>query len=287
MIKRDHKGKFIQGSEAPNKIMSLEQCNSLNISTNKYFAYLLGVLCGDASILINKSGFSGKIKLSVKDKDFIKYFIYCCSKLSPKVTYFIDGKNMHVAAINSIELINYITKKYGYFRHKDWRIPIEIKNGSNRIIGNFLKGIYDSDGSFIGNSSITLQKINKHGMEDLSFLLNRLGIQHTLCLVNRKTVTGNDVYCIRITSTTEISKFSEKIGFTIGRKQIKLDAYLKGKPMITSTEIQVIKKLFKEGKSIYRITKSQPLPVDAVTRIINDKRPRGYICDYSFSNGVI
>ncbi|MBI2449074.1 hypothetical protein HYV49_02135 [Candidatus Pacearchaeota archaeon] len=180
-------------------------------------AYILGVLCGDACL------YKKTIKLEIRrDEDFIDEFVRCFEKvygLEYNYKYY-KPKNTFVAQINS-EIISQDIIKYGNFKTRSWEVPKEIIESKNeKIIGSYLKGFYDSEGS-VSRCAITSSSINKDGLRNIALLLKKLGIETTL------KSYGNGKYCVLyIFRKGRFKIFRERVGFTIKRKLNKIDETL-------------------------------------------------------------
>jgi hypothetical protein len=179
-------------------------------------AYLFGVLCGDG--YINEKS----IKLEIrKDKEFIKEFEKCLESvygLNYNHIYY-QKRNTLLLAISSM-LISKDLRTHGTFRTHTWQVPKEIANSNNEeLIGIFLRGLYDSDGS-VGHYNVNITSASYNGLLMVSHLLLKMGIDNHFGK-NRKYFT------IRIYKRKNIQKFKEKVGFTILRKMQKFDTMYK------------------------------------------------------------
>jgi len=179
-------------------------------------AYLLGSLCGDGHI--RKKMLRFEIR---HDKEFIDEFSNCLKRVyglnfNP---YYYKKRNSYILYVSS-EIVCNDLLSYGKFGTFEWRIPKEIiKSKNEKIISNFLRGLYDSEGS-CSRYCIQIVSVNKLGLRGVSILLRKLGIKNNL-LLNKK-----GYYIINITHRENLKRFGDKIGFTIKRK-IKNIEYLK------------------------------------------------------------
>ncbi len=179
-------------------------------------AYLLGVLCGDGHIR------PGAIRLEIRyDEEFIKRFTECLNTvygLDFRYKYY-EKKNSFVMSITS-EIISKDLLRYGRFGTFEWSVPKDIlKSSDTDIISNFLKGMYDSEGS-VCRSAITLGSVSKRGIDGMGKLLKLLGIKSKVSIYKEK------YYYLYIFRKERFKIYREKIGFTIKRKQEKLDKVL-------------------------------------------------------------
>lgn len=189
--------------------------NFSNLSSEK--AYILGVLCGDGHI--HPSAIRFEIRY---DEEFIKRFsecFYIVYGLSFLYKYY-KRRNSFVLYVAS-EIICRDLLSYGKFGTFEWRVPKEILNCNNeKIISSFLRGIYDSEGS-VARAAITTSSVSKKGIKEISWLLKRLGIKNKICLYRNK------YYTLYIFRKERFKIYREKVGFTIKRKQERLNEILK------------------------------------------------------------
>lgn len=196
----------------------------------KELAYVLGVIYGDGS-----AG-KGQIRLGTKDKDFVEFFIYNAEKWSrkePGVWGFVKNNKPYFESYlyfkDAEEFINKII-------NGKYEIPEIIKKCKERIIIiNFIKGFSDSEGSIYvskenyttlklaNQNTIVLSQIKDLMVKKLNFNENKLKV-----VFNNKAKNGG-VYVLRMCYKDQIKLFYETIGFTIKRKQIKLENLFKSK----------------------------------------------------------
>lgn len=201
--------------------------NHPNLNPSEELAYILGVRYGDGCL-------HEGIELYAKDKEFVDYFSACASRV-------LGRKNL---------LSVYIHKDRGMYRvHACSRLlqrwlesPLEMhKEIIERFSASFLRGFYDSEGCiccYKGRESkpkIYIDVCNT----DLSVLvyIENLLARHFLICTGKKwiykakpAVVGGsmryfrkDVYHIRIMAKKSVQRFCNKIGFSIKRKQEKLE----------------------------------------------------------------
>lgn len=180
-------------------------------------AYILGVLCGDGHI--NKKMIRFEIR---NDEEFIKEFAKAVKEVyGLDFEYKYYGKRNSLVLYVASEIICEDLLNYGKFGTFKWRVPKEIiKSKDEKIISNFLRGVYDSEGS-VAKSCILMSSSNKKGIEDISFLLKKLGIE------NKIGITKGSHYILWIFRKERFKIFRDKIGFTTKRKQDKLNENLK------------------------------------------------------------
>jgi len=207
---------------------------------SKELAYIFGVLIGDGSLEITK--LNNRINLLVKDKDFAIYFFKTLkrwSRLEPLISkrrikeshqtkygdWIKTDSIVYTVRLNSIQAINFLKDKINC-RTYNWKVPLMIKRWQNkRIIGAFLKGFFDSEGSAILHKRcrrIDARILNpNNSLQDIQILLKKLEIRSTM------RPSARDTYIIRILDQKSLAIFSKKIGFTIKRKKRILEKMLK------------------------------------------------------------
>ena len=197
-------------------------------------AYIIGVLCGDGCLYLGKkvkhgpNSYDPKVKLSSTDQDFVEAFRkslleaynYHASINRGKPTLRRkNGKIYNCKPVFTCCACTWMIYKdlarYGNFRTYTWRVPEEIKNNNEKIIGMFLRGFFDSEGSIAFNKkagNLRASTKNKEGMLEISALLHQLGMVNTV----RPTKKGETVVRVLL----QYSKiFLLKVGFSIKRKQ--------------------------------------------------------------------
>ena len=200
-------------------------------------AYILGTLCGDG-ILCKSPVLNGGYRyfnyylgLRVTDKEFAKEF-----KNKIKDTYGIEPKQSDIPAGKrrtpsgyskcKQQIIVYLQRKkvyedlktYGEFSTYIWKVPKEIKNGSEFLISSFLRGFFDSEGSVdISNGAVEATSVNKNGLEDIKVLLAKFRIFTKVEPAKKE----RKLYRIRFRFSMYLKIFRNKINFTIKRKRVK------------------------------------------------------------------
>jgi len=175
-------------------------------------AYLFGVLAGDG--FIDKRTIRFEIK---KDVDFIEEFSKCLEEVyGIKYNYkYYAPRDSYVLYATS-EIICKDLLNYGDFRTFSWRIPFVISNSKNMsLIGAYLKGLYDSEGS-VTKYNVTFSSDSKKGIFGVKSLLEKLGINSKIALYQDKH------YSLRISKKENLQKFKKLVGFTIKRKMERL-----------------------------------------------------------------
>ena len=173
-------------------------------------AYILGVLCGDACLT------KKIVRLEIKkDEEFVAEFVDSFEKvygLKYKYIYY-KPKNSFVAQISSI-LIAKDLARYANFKTREWKVPKEIsESNDSKLIGAFLRGFYDSEGSAT-RSAIISCSVNRVGLEQVGRLLENLDIKNKM--VERY---NGKFYLLYIFRKERMKRYIEKVGFTIKRKK--------------------------------------------------------------------
>lgn len=207
-------------------------------------AFILGVMCGDGCIF---SGIANKkqwqyplyiIHLSVRDKDFIDEFIRCIKivyGIKPAL-YFRKRKDKNpkwsdiwIAKITRKEVYNDLST-YNFGTH-NWKVPQEITCSNNeKVIGAFLKGFYDSEGSVLNGKrsfGILVSSANIRGLEEVKSLLKKLNIESSKIGIDKRR--RNHIFYFPISKKDSIVTFLNKVGFSIQRKSSKIKDYLNDK----------------------------------------------------------
>lgn len=190
------------------------------------FAYVLGASLGDAHIETHP-GRKG-VTLNVRDKDFALVFMTHLEKWSEKTPYFhLDKEGFYIVRTYSKEIAEFIKE----FNLEDvLSAPMEIKR-------YFLKGLFDSEGS-VGISNLDIPRkasrhigfynSNKNLIRITHKVLKQLNIKHH---INTRIHSGfgskKTQYEIIITGFRNISLFKKLVGFSIKRKEDKLDILLR------------------------------------------------------------
>jgi len=206
-------------------------------------AYIFGVMCGDGCVfsgMANKNKWKYKnyiVYLAVKDRDFIDEFVRCIDNTYGVIpSLYLRERNKFNKKWSDIWIAR-ITRKEVYrdlshykFGTEDWRIPKEvIKCDNEKIIGSFLKGFYDSEGSVLKGPrsfNIVVYSNNLKGLLEIKYLLKKLGI-NSCKMMKDKRIHRNPSFFFAILKKKNLEVFLNKVGFAIQRKQNKLKEHLK------------------------------------------------------------
>jgi len=256
--------------------------SSKNMTKEK--SYVIGVLCGDGWVYINKRKRCYQIALSVADKDFAEEFGRCLQttyKLRPsfkvRAKRKYNWKRMFQIRLCSkaacMDLLNYGS----LFRTKTWLIPNAIKIAHLEIKAHFLKGLFDSEANVERREHrINLTSINMIGLKETQMILNQFGIRSKI-IVNKLVAGRNRRFNLRIQDRKSVELFYLKIGFVISRKQIALREVVKSYKQYQTPKENVNKlvpdmvKLRREGYSYEHIGRKLNLSIGTVWRNLNNK----------------
>ena len=213
----------------------------LSKAITKDFAYILGAVLGDGYIYLRKYG--GEIRISVRDKDFAENFydsLRKWSNLSCRLYYYRGFWRVYSSSI----IVAKVLKNFDLNKLKD--MPEE-------IIVAFLKGIYDAEGNLnrrrvrFYNSNITLINLVKKLLEIVGIRPIKIyrRDKETHFIKGRKVIV-KPVFTLGFDQKKNLEIFYNKIGFSIKRKQFKLEkivtSYQRNQIMWAKEELEFLKK---------------------------------------------
>ncbi|MEM5778430.1 MAG: LAGLIDADG family homing endonuclease [Candidatus Aenigmatarchaeota archaeon] len=186
-------------------------------------ARIIARLKGDGALF--RSGTNYIIKYEVKDIEQLNSF---ASDI--KEVFGLDMKWLkHISGITGklLDLVQLRSKlafedlnKFGKFKSENWNIPKEIFESSKEVKREFIKALFDDEGSvIIGDREIRLYSINKKGLEEMMNLLVEFNIKSKIKIGYGKK---RNVFALVIEDKKSMENFSNKIGFSLERKQAKL-----------------------------------------------------------------
>jgi len=164
--------------------------NITSISTD--FARFLGYFCGDGYIKsirsIKKNKIQKTILLADDKRNFVEYYN---SFLNNKgCIYKHKTKNCWYSQTGDVESIHKIEKMGLNKKSNEKIIPPEIMNSSLDVIGAFIGGLYDADGS-IANNKLSICSYSSKFLYQLSFLLRKFGIISTVDIKNKRVIISH------------------------------------------------------------------------------------------------
>ncbi len=197
-------------------------------------AYVIGVVSGDGWAVRKRKG-DARIGGMVKDREFIEEFSRCLGQVlnryPPKPAPI--GNGFFRVIVQSKALYDLLRK------------PIDIEvirpfvEHCEECMKSFLRGFFDSEGSVSSYGSITCVNTDERLINYVKMLLNNLGIKTTGPHLQMKRGTPffskkrgktyrtrKDAYSLYIRTCSRL-KFYELVGFTIKKRQQRLEEYLR------------------------------------------------------------
>lgn len=222
--------------------------NICNIDTDDIdLYYLMGLILGDGYIKTNK--YCSHVTLAVGDKDSetMEFFDKIIFKLlgdKVKVSRRKNATNCNLIRVNSrhfVDFLYHVGFKKGALADKKI-IPEKILKCSKIKIANFLKGLFDSDGSCslrkdkndVESCELKLATSSEEIARTTQTLLLNFGIISSITeekargemyIMGVKTY-GKKSYSLKIYGYDNLKIFAEQIGFRLLRKQANLLTYL-------------------------------------------------------------
>jgi len=211
-------------------------------------AYILGVMCGDGCLFTTtaeKKCWTYRlyaVNLAVKDLDFAQEFSRCLNSVYG-LTIKIGLQKRNDKNPNHSDIWVASTKRKAIFEDlskykfgtKSWEVPKEIVSSKDaRIIGSFLRGFFDSEGSVSfgkRSSMLSVCSTNVSGLETVRTLLLRLGLKVSEVKLNKRNElksNHNECFYLHITHRNNYILFLQKVGFSIKRKEDRLKQCLRG-----------------------------------------------------------
>jgi intein-encoded DNA endonuclease-like protein len=185
-------------------------------------ARIIAHLIGDGAHYITNHDYV--LKYEVIDEELLKSFEFDLIKtygLKPYLEYNKSGKTGKLIPFVRLrsKLAFYDLLRYATYFSKDWNIKPLLVNSSNLIRKEFLKALFDDEGSVINQGKkkiIRLYSINLNGLKQVKDILFDFKIES-------KIVSGfgsrRNVYGLVI---KDIDSFRKKVGFNLKRKRDKL-----------------------------------------------------------------
>ena len=210
------------------------------LEPSEELAYVMGVKIGDGYASRRKRVIKGynrvRIGLEVKDREFATEFGRCLAKVlgrRPINPRYRNDVGKYIIEVRSQTLYELLKKPVDLDRLKPYIEHCE------RCMAAFLRGFADSEGCVNKEGYIIISNTDYELLTYVKELLKRLGIESTgpwpkrllgKTFCNAKTmkryIYTKDEYYIYIGAGSNIN-FYKNIGFTIGRKQWRLENYIK------------------------------------------------------------
>lgn len=197
--------------------------------------YILGIVGpGDGSIVKGKM-----ISLGVTDKDFTIEFansLKRCYGVRPKIMLDSFPRKKQIYKVNTkhqqivSDILSYHDGDLKKFREGYERIPPAIFSASSDVKAAYLRGFFDSQGCVKPPWVIEGSKANITVLKEIQILLSNLAIQSRIWKKGKGSWPGSkrESYAVAISRKEARKHFYDKIGFSIGRKQQKLEQIIRG-----------------------------------------------------------
>jgi len=182
-------------------------------------ARIVAHLIGDGAHYKTKHDYV--MKYEVRDEELLKQFSDDLFKVyGLKTSKHINKSGYTNKPISFVRLRSKIAFEdlagYATYFSKDWKIKEQILNADLPIKREFLRALYDDEGSVKSKYEIALYSINKTGLEQIKEMLKEFNIDSHIRSgfgANRK------VYGLMV---KDFKIFDNKIGFNLKRKKDKL-----------------------------------------------------------------
>tara|TARA_Y100000310_G_C20640448_1_gene793608 strand:+ start:719 stop:1345 length:627 start_codon:yes stop_codon:yes gene_type:complete len=189
-------------------------------------ARLVAHLIGDGCVYNHKGDYN--IKYEVVDKELLDLFFKDLLEvygLIPFRGFTPSGKTQKLipyVRLRSRRAYDDLMRFATYFS-SDWKIKNTIMNSPLYIKREFLRAIFDDEGSVIPEGKkaiIRLYSINYKGLKQVEKLLNEFEI---MCIMRKGFGEKRNVFALTL---KDICKFRKHIGFKLLRKNRRLDSFL-------------------------------------------------------------
>jgi intein-encoded DNA endonuclease-like protein len=237
-LSKSHISYWLRGVHSPyngRRIPSLEL-----LKPPEELAYVIGVVLGDGYPKMKRRVRKGYndviIRLEAKDKEFVEEFARCHAKVLGRRQIrprFRDDVGKYVVEVRSRKLYELLKKPVDLDRLKKYVEHCE------RCVAAFLRGFADSEGSVNIRGYIFILNTDLRLLTYIMDLLRRFNIESTgpRIHVQRGTIINDpergmkysrnkDCHRLHIRASSNMS-FYRYIGFTITRKQMRLENYVK------------------------------------------------------------
>lgn len=180
---------------------------------------IIAHLIGDGAHYITKYDYV--LKYEVRDEESLQQFnddiieVYGLKPSWEWNTSGITGKPIKFVRLRS-KLAFEDLQRYATYFSKDWKLQPLMLNAPKKIKKEFLKALFDDEGSVRSKWSVVLYSINKHGLLQIKNMLREFKMNSRL-----KSGFGckRNVYALLI---KDLKTFNEQIGFNLRRKKDKL-----------------------------------------------------------------
>lgn len=114
---------------------------------------------------------------------------------------------------------------YAPFGISRWRVPEAVWNGSDEIVGAWISGFADAEGSVsfkpeVSRRNVRVSSTNEQGLRAVSALLDRLGIRHSWIPARKRTPSAwRESFALSVTFHEDLRLFAERVGFRSSKKR--------------------------------------------------------------------
>ena len=166
------------------------------------------------------------LKYEVKDEESLQQFNDDLIKVyGLKPSWVPNPSGITGELINSVRLRSKLAfedlLRYATYFSKDWKLKSFILNASLKLKKEFLRALFDDEGSVRSKYAVSLYSINKKGLTQIKKMLKEFGIESKF---EKGFGARRNVYAVSI---KDLRLFKDKIGFNLVRKQQKLEEYIK------------------------------------------------------------
>jgi intein-encoded DNA endonuclease-like protein len=194
-------------------------------------AYVIGVEAGDGFLNVKRKSYQYRIRLRAVDREFVEAFNQAVSKVlgCPPHRLWKGNENE-----TEVEFGSYLLHKFLLQSPQQLSAFIE---HDKECAAAFLRGFFDSEGCIDENGVVTASNTDLDLLKYVQSLFiryfqisttgPRIGSKKGSVLVRRgrKYFRNSDCYVIRLPKA-HLATFSHHIGFTIRRKQLRLERVL-------------------------------------------------------------
>ena len=207
--------------EHPNQ----KDCKLPDVLTSE-IAFWLGYLFGDGFVATSKKDY--RVGMSVNNDS---YLIKEIEKITrelfnvPMTKYHKEEDNSTTFVINNKKLKLFLIKNsFDKKGSSQCSIPIKIRQSSQDIVGAFLRGLFEADGSIV-HAYPALYTTSEKMAKEVGVLLRGLGIPNKISIKNNRTKSfGNkSVFLILVSSFIGLKRYIEKIGWNEKSRFAKLN----------------------------------------------------------------
>ena len=203
--------------------MKLKQLKEGSYKLTKEKARLIAHLIGDGAHFKTKSDYV--LKYEVRDEESLKQFSDDVFEVyGLKTSWYWNTSGKTGKPIRYVRLRSRLAfedlLRYSTFSSASWKLNSCLLNSAKGIKREFLRALFDDEGSVKSRYEIALYSINQPGLLQIKSLMDEFGISTRI-----KPGFGQkrNVFALL---TKDFRGFSKEIGFGLRRKQEKVNNYL-------------------------------------------------------------